>query len=403
MAGRGRTPADSCRRWRRACGVCAAGIGRASAGTDCADRPCQRSAASGPSAAAGIDAIDGADTPTGARSRRGVGRGHRTRRNGLRHGVRWRLWHQRRADSRGHRCGPTGAQLCPHMHRARRQPRCAGASVPRLSPPPPPPPPGPARGAGGGALERLCGALQRARGRPPGPPPSHAPADEASAWGACRVHAVRAQLESAWDLPFKAQRHYLETVLAELPDALFAGDSTQPVYQGNLAIDMPGPRRWFNSSTGYGTLGYGLPAAIGAQLAAPDRPVVCLIGDGGLQFTLPELASAVEAGLAPIILLWNNGGYEEIRRYMRQRDIRPIPSDLYTPPFHLLARGFGCDACRADDAAALRRALRQARSGTRDRPVLIETSQAHWHAHAYAADRQTATAPPGPLHGDTDA
>src|SRR6218665_1180312 len=181
------------------------------------------------------------------------------------------------------------------------------------------------------------------------------------------VPAVRAQLESAWDLPFKAQRHYLETVLAELPDALFAGDSTQPVYQGNLAIDMPGPRRWFNSSTGYGTLGYGLPAAIGAQLAAPDRPVVCLIGDGGLQFTLPELASAVEAGLAPIILLWNNGGYEEIRRYMRQRDIRPIGVDLYTPDFQLLARGFGCDACRADDAAALRRALRQARSGTRDR------------------------------------
>src|SRR6218665_237264 len=205
------------------------------------------------------------------------------------------------------------------------------------------------------ALERLCRALQQAPARPPGTPPSHAPADEASAWGACRVHAVRAQLESAWGLPFKAQRHYLETVLAELPDALFAGDSTQPVYQGNLAIVMPGPRRWFNSSTGYGTLGYGLPAAIGAQLAAPDRPVVCLIGDGGLQFTLPELASAVEAGLAPIILLWNNGGYEEIRRCMRQRDIRPIGVDLYTPDFLLLARGFWCGGCPGDDGAALGR------------------------------------------------
>ena len=46
------------------------------------------------------------------------------------------------------------------------------------------------------------------------------------------------------------------------------------------------PRSWFNSSTGYGTLGYALPAAIGAKLAAPERPVVALIGDGGLQFTL---------------------------------------------------------------------------------------------------------------------
>ena len=56
-------------------------------------------------------------------------------------------------------------------------------------------------------------------------------------------------------------------------------------------------RSWFNASTGYGTLGYALLAAIGAKLARPERPVVALVGDGGLQFTLPELASAVEAGM----------------------------------------------------------------------------------------------------------
>ena len=53
---------------------------------------------------------------------------------------------------------------------------------------------------------------------------------------------------------------------------IIAGDSTQPVYGGNLAYEPAGPRSWFNSSTGYGTLGYGLPAAFGAKLARPDAP-----------------------------------------------------------------------------------------------------------------------------------
>ena len=86
-------------------------------------------------------------------------------------------------------------------------------------------------------------------------------------------------------------------------------------------MELDGPRRWFNASTGYGTLGYGLPAAIGAKLAEPGRPVISLMGDGGIQFTLPELASAVEARVGVIVLLWNNQGYGEIKRYMERRDI----------------------------------------------------------------------------------
>ncbi len=105
-------------------------------------------------------------------------------------------------------------------------------------------------------------------------------------------------------------------------------------------------RSWFNSSTGYGTLGYALPAAVGAKLAAPDRPVIALIGDGGIQFTLPELASAVEANAPIIVLLWNNLGYGEIKRYMQNRSIQLIGVDIYTPDLHAIASGFGC-ACRA--------------------------------------------------------
>ena len=119
------------------------------------------------------------------------------------------------------------------------------------------------------------------------------------------------------------------------------------------------PRSWFNSSTGYGTLGYALPAAIGAKLAAPERPVVALVGDGGLQFTLPELASAIEARRPVIVLVWNNRAYGEIRTYMVEHGIAPIGVDLYTPDLVAIARGYGCFADRARDHAASGRAARR--------------------------------------------
>ena len=115
-------------------------------------------------------------------------------------------------------------------------------------------------------------------------------------WGTARVARLWAELEPTWDAATRVQTRFLNTVLEELPGVVFVGDSTQPVYSGNLTLNLDHPRRWFNASTGYGTLGYALPAAIGAWLGRGDgQPVVCLIGDGGLQFTLPELASAVEA------------------------------------------------------------------------------------------------------------
>src|SRR5690606_10488519 len=134
-----------------------------------------------------------------------------------------------------------------------------------------------------------------------------------------------------WPAEWRAQRRVLELLQEVLPDLIVAGDSTGPVYSGNHLFEASRPRSWFNSATGYGTLGYGLPAAIGAKLAAPERPVVALIGDGGLQFTLPELAAAVEARAPIIVLLWNNRGYGEIKHYMQNADIAPVGVDIYTP------------------------------------------------------------------------
>ncbi|SIT40814.1 putative 2-ketoarginine decarboxylase AruI [Paraburkholderia piptadeniae] len=208
---------------------------------------------------------------------------------------------------------------------------------------------------------------------------AHAPQSD---WGAPRVAAVRETLLAGYDRPTRSQMHLIDTIIDTLPDAIIAGDSTSPVYAGNFAYDARAPRSWFNSSTGYGTLGYGLPAAIGAKLAAPERPVVCLIGDGGLQFTLPELASAVEARVPAIVLLWNNFGYGEIRKYMTARGIVPVGVDIHTPDFMALARGFGCAACRADTPHALAAQLRHA--VRRDSPTVIEIDEADWFARVPA-------------------
>ena len=71
-----------------------------------------------------------------------------------------------------------------------------------------------------------------------------------SAWGAQRVARLWADLTPAWDTATRAQTRFLHTVLEELPNAVLVGDSTQPVYSGNLTLNLDHPRRWFNASTG---------------------------------------------------------------------------------------------------------------------------------------------------------
>ena len=186
---------------------------------------------------------------------------------------------------------------------------------------------------------------------------------------AAKVAAARAQLAADWPAAWQPQQAVLACVQQTLADVIVVGDSTQPVYSGNHLYEPTQPRSWFNSSTGYGTLGYALPAAAGAKLAAPTRPVVALIGDGGIQFTLPELASAVEAKLGIIVLLWNNQGYGEIKRYMQNRQLPQIGVDIYTPDFQTLARGFGCHSVVVRNPGELAQALQQADA---HRPTVIE-------------------------------
>ncbi|OLS64875.1 5-guanidino-2-oxopentanoate decarboxylase [Pseudomonas putida] len=213
-----------------------------------------------------------------------------------------------------------------------------------------------------------CDALLHALAEQPSPV-------RAGDWGPARAARLRETLAAQWDDAATAQTLFLDTILEALPNAVLVGDSTQPVYTGNLTLDLDHPRRWFNASTGYGTLGYALPAAMGAWLGS-GLPSVCLIGDGGIQFTLPELASAVEARVPLIVLLWNNQGYEEIKRYMVNRDIEPVGVDIHTPDFVTIAKGFGCAAQAVHEVEALKAALIEAAG--RQGPTLIEIDQRRW-------------------------
>ncbi len=162
-----------------------------------------------------------------------------------------------------------------------------------------------------------------------------------------------------------------DKIRSTLPDhGIVTADSTQLVYSGNYVFKARRPRTYLTSTTGYGTLGYALPAAIGAKLGKPDSPVVCVIGDGGLMFTIQELATAVEHQLPIVIVLWHNDGYGEIRDNFNEFGIPLVGVDLAMPNFLSVARGFGCHAESVNDLAELPHLMQKGFRAIR--PTLLE-------------------------------
>lgn len=189
--------------------------------------------------------------------------------------------------------------------------------------------------------------------------------------GAARAATTRAAARGELAALHPAMPHQLamvEAIRDSLPGALIVGDSTQPIYAGNLFYDHDRPGGWFNAATGFGALGFGPGAAIGASIAAPGVPVVCLIGDGGLQFSAADLRVAHDEGLPVTFIVWNNAGYREIAEAMQAVG---VPVTGCTPsPLRLDAFAAACDlpfASVASTPEALRAALAQG-SG----PRLIE-------------------------------
>ncbi|MFE2637904.1 5-guanidino-2-oxopentanoate decarboxylase [Streptomyces scopuliridis] len=195
--------------------------------------------------------------------------------------------------------------------------------------------------------------------RHPGPDTTSRPARaNAASAEVVRLRGLRnadtAERDARW-VPFLRA---LRSVLA--PDAILTSDSAQCCYYGALPHLPLGPEGRYLHPTGFGTLGYALPAAIGAKTAAPGREVVALSGDGGFQFSVQELATAVQERLTLPVVVFDNGGYGEIREEMTARGDTPTAVGLSPVDLPALARAYGGRGERADTPAALADALTRA-------------------------------------------
>lgn len=185
--------------------------------------------------------------------------------------------------------------------------------------------------------------------------------EKTSSGGRERAAAARTAAHAELTDKMRAEISILETIRDTLPGAIIVGDSTQAVYAGNLYFEAGRPHGWFNSATGYGALGYAAPASVGASLAEPDTQIICLTGDGGLQFSLAELGSARDAGARVVFLVWNNDGYREIETYMIEQGIVPEGVKPSAPDFLKIAEAYGISAERLGHIDDLPAALRKAR------------------------------------------
>jgi acetolactate synthase-1/2/3 large subunit len=153
----------------------------------------------------------------------------------------------------------------------------------------------------------------------------------------------------------------IEDLRTAVPDdTIFVDDLTLVGYWMPLLFDTYRPRTLIHPGT-YGTLGYALPAAIGAKLACPKQPVVAISGDVGFLFTLQELATAAAEKLDLVALVFNDNAYGAIKTYQdRVFHGRRIGSSLVNPDFVKLGEAFGVNSARVEPkalAAAVRRAI----------------------------------------------
>jgi len=120
---------------------------------------------------------------------------------------------------------------------------------------------------------------------------------------------------------------------------------------------------------GFSAMGYSLPAALGAKIAAPEKNVICIIGDGSFGMTGPELETAVRYGIKTVTLVYNNGGLDAVRRLQERRG-EPFVWDELSGGYAEVARGFGAFARRIELAKDIKSALEEALG--QDRPAVLE-------------------------------
>lgn len=182
------------------------------------------------------------------------------------------------------------------------------------------------------------------------------PRDYAGAVGAVSQARAAVRAESA---ELSAVNTALaETIAAALPEnAIVATDSSQIAYWGllnTLRVSEPNSTPYMAT---YATLGYGLPAALGARIATPTRPAFTVVGDGALMFSMNEFITVVEQREDITVIVVDNGGYAEIKQNEIDAGIAPVGVDLVQPNWAAVADAFGGTGHRVATAAELTEAV----------------------------------------------
>lgn len=160
------------------------------------------------------------------------------------------------------------------------------------------------------------------------------------------------------------------------PESLVFNDPTTIAFWARSLWATDRPRTWFVPS-GFGTLGFALPAAIGAKLARPETPTVAIIGDAGVMFTIQDLMTAVEHHVPIVVLVFNDRGYGVERHHQDHLYGRRSGVDLLPPDFVALAQAFGGTGVRIDDHSRLGETV--AGFLDHDGPVVVEVPNEFSH------------------------
>ena len=185
-----------------------------------------------------------------------------------------------------------------------------------------------------------------------------------------------------WTTPLKQIRKNFSTqpplpLLADIrnvlpPDGIVSVDVHAIGYAMFAEYPVYNPGTFLYPNIGV-ALGYAFPAAIGAKVAHPDKPVVCFSGDGGFMMGAAELATAMMHGINVVTVVVNDGALSAIKGSQRQScDGRTIDTDLVNPDFVQFAKSFGAYTARVEEPAVFQDVLRDALAA--NRPAIIEVN-----------------------------
>ena len=217
-------------------------------------------------------------------------------------------------------------------------------------------------------LTQLLAALRKALDGVP-PPARAAWLDTLRGWQ--QAHPLRYDQDA--EGPIKQQFVIEELYAATGGDAVVVAGVGQHQMWASQFWRFERPRTWINSG-GLGTMGFAVPAAIGAKVALPDETVFAIDGDGCFQMTMQELITASVERIPIKVAVMNNAGYGMVRQWQHLfYDGRLSAVDLtnHTPDYVKLAEAMGCVGLRAEDPADVRPALEKALA-VDDRPVVVE-------------------------------